>query len=150
MHTRKTWSTITVLEQLFLLSAAFLWRYHTICHSRLEKGVRREGTELCRRSTLFVPRLSLGLIQYKSTRPIVAYLFYVENVNGTHFSLRYRTHKDIYREYYGICRSDKPRMEGPHSHHVLCPFHANCTCVTLRNRAYNTGRNKTHLIPNRQ
>lgn len=43
--------------------------------------------ELGHKSTSSVPKLSLGLIQYRSTSPIVAYLFCGERVSGKHFGI---------------------------------------------------------------
>ena len=58
----------------------------TTSNAHVWENVRREGRmEPGHKSTSSVPKLSLGLIQYRSTSPIVAYLFCSERISGKHF-----------------------------------------------------------------
>ena len=82
IQTRKTWSTITVRKQLSARLATSFILVDTL-NTHIWRNVRREvRTELSYDLTSFVPRLSLGLIQYRSTRPMVAYLFCGGRISG--------------------------------------------------------------------
>ena len=90
MQTRNTWSTITVREQLRSKGQQHVHSsklIHGILTSRKtsEREKAQKKKKQSRRLTSFVPKLSLGLIQYRSIRPIVAYLFYSEHVSGNYF-----------------------------------------------------------------
>ena len=92
----------------------------------------KEKIELGSKPTLCVPKLSLGLIQYSSTRPMVAYLFCSRCVNGKPFSPSVWDSRERRSRTLEKPSARQFSAEQDNEHHVFWPLHANLTCTILR------------------